>query len=380
MPILYQLPEDGSPKLHALIVGVGSYPHLENGSAQPAIDTAGLRQLTAPPVAARTLAQWLLNHRTTNILRPGIGSIDLLTSEEASMPLSVDGTAVDIEQATFSNVKRRFKEWFERCDAHVDNVALFYFCGHGIQKQNLYMLLSDFGEDHHNLFDSAADFHKTYRGMSKCKATTQLYFLDCCRQLTKAAMDRDINAPAFIDSFVRADDSRDAPIVYATAESSSAYALAGKTTTFAESIISGFSGLAAENLADGWAVTTNSLVRNIKKLMKRAMLTQGIDQRCNSGGDVFSGETILAVLPEAPEVMVSVRSEPESALPNARVFLRTEPAGADSFFRAPSPEPCSFTVPANVYFLGADFPPPQTAPQLKQLWVQPPYVDGVIKI
>ena len=39
---------------------------------------------------------------------------------------------------------RAFNEWYARCNAHEDNVCFFYFCGHGLHKQNTYLLPEDF--------------------------------------------------------------------------------------------------------------------------------------------------------------------------------------------------------------------------------------------
>ena len=48
------------PTLHALVIGVGDYPHLNNGTGALANDPLGLSQVTTPPVTALALADWLL--------------------------------------------------------------------------------------------------------------------------------------------------------------------------------------------------------------------------------------------------------------------------------------------------------------------------------
>lgn len=46
---IVHLEEDtGLPRTHALVIGVGKYPHLAGGEA-PVADSDGMRQLSSPP-------------------------------------------------------------------------------------------------------------------------------------------------------------------------------------------------------------------------------------------------------------------------------------------------------------------------------------------
>lgn len=139
-----------SPCTHALVIGVGKYPHLAGGEA-PVADPDGMRQLSSPPISARTLATWLL----AEYHDPGrpLGSLALLLSEETPTPFVNPRTqqAHEVETATIDNILTAVTQWYDRGDSHVDNRLVFYFCGHGVsQGDDMALLAADIFADEHN--------------------------------------------------------------------------------------------------------------------------------------------------------------------------------------------------------------------------------------
>src|SRR5688572_29148314 len=51
----------GGPATHALVIGVGAYPHLNGGSGRLSPQHDGMEQLTSPPISARQFASWLMS-------------------------------------------------------------------------------------------------------------------------------------------------------------------------------------------------------------------------------------------------------------------------------------------------------------------------------
>ena len=49
------------PATHALVIGVGDYPHLNGGSEKRTEQHDGMEQLTSPPISARLFASWLMS-------------------------------------------------------------------------------------------------------------------------------------------------------------------------------------------------------------------------------------------------------------------------------------------------------------------------------
>jgi hypothetical protein len=80
--VVHETPIAGSAT-HALVIGVGSYPHLLGGSGALCEDNEGLAQLTSPPVSARKFADWLICS-FANPDKP-LASVALLISEEENV-------------------------------------------------------------------------------------------------------------------------------------------------------------------------------------------------------------------------------------------------------------------------------------------------------
>src|SRR5690348_1004793 len=114
------------PRTHALLIGVGHYPYLPGGGATTTATTLGLGQLASPPISAVRLAHWLINE--FNNAQAPLGSVELLVSPApggALPPWPAEG-------ATLANVRAAYKRWLARCDLNPGNLALFYYCGHGV--------------------------------------------------------------------------------------------------------------------------------------------------------------------------------------------------------------------------------------------------------
>ncbi|MFE4825260.1 caspase family protein [Streptomyces sp. NPDC056704] len=84
-------------------------------------------------------------------------------------------------EPTIDNIREAFAKWAERCRQHPDNIALFYFCGHGLQGDGQYLLASDFNRYPTSSFSQAFDFDETRLALQQSGPRTQLYIVDACR-------------------------------------------------------------------------------------------------------------------------------------------------------------------------------------------------------
>ena len=81
---------------------------------------------------------------------------------------------LNVERATLDNIKVAFNRWYARCHAHAGNVAIFYFSGHGLEKEFQLLLAEDFADPTtNNLWERAINFNQSWYGMGECKAVTQ---------------------------------------------------------------------------------------------------------------------------------------------------------------------------------------------------------------
>ena len=163
------------PRLHALVIGVSRYPHLIGGGGDPAQDPLMLGQVTTPADTAREIAGW----RTTGYGNPArpLGSVELLLSDDQP---AVAGAG----PATMASIGQAVKRWRDRCSTQPDNIALFYFCGHGLAKDEQYLLPEDFGDPAlAGPWQNCIDFEGLRLGLrSECAARTQVFFVDACRE------------------------------------------------------------------------------------------------------------------------------------------------------------------------------------------------------
>jgi hypothetical protein len=102
-----------------------------------------LKQLSSPPLSAVALASWFLGRQNptpgaTGFHNPNapLATVEMLFSP--SQPYTrPDSAEVLVEAATRANIAQGFERWLERAAAHDENVAVFYFCGHGVMQRLL---------------------------------------------------------------------------------------------------------------------------------------------------------------------------------------------------------------------------------------------------
>jgi hypothetical protein len=159
-PFLVRDAAVAGPATHALVIGVGAYPHLNGGTKKRSNRHDGMEQLISPPISARMFASWLMSEFSQP--NKPLASVALLLSEAAPSPF-VDpnnpNNSVVVAEADSSNVRLAIQHLFRRGDENADNLLVFYFCGHGIAAgTDTALLLADYGANDLNALDGAIDF------------------------------------------------------------------------------------------------------------------------------------------------------------------------------------------------------------------------------
>lgn len=275
MSLVYPaLPRDiilDRPALHALIVGVADYPHLSGGTGSPHPDKPfGLKQVSSPLPSALLIADWLAYEY--NQPQVPLGSIELVTAPGASWTRP-DGSVVHLPgHARLTDIKRAVYDWKNRCDAWKENAAFFYFCGHGLSNPTQFLLPQDYADPSDpDLWSNCIDFERFRANFNNtCKADTQLFFVDACRN-RPAALTRDNVARG--TEIVNADEF-DPPQTlvrfYATStEGVVPDGRRGAPTCFAEAFVKAMRGGAAERTGKFWSVTTDSLGNAVKRITEQ---------------------------------------------------------------------------------------------------------------
>ena len=352
----------GKPGLHAFIVGASSYPFLTGGAkVQP--NTYGMRQLSAAATSADRVWQWIRNNSAR--LATPLATCRLLLSPSPSE----SGLTAPVEPATLANFLRDAAGWREDARTHRDNATLFYFAGHGIQrdKDDSLLLLEDFNEPGGGILRNAVDMHTLGYGMSPSKsqpdiARTQLYFIDACRLQPEDLRDFERQNPTAVFTVeLNGRDDRSAPVFYAALPNSAAYAVPDWQNLFSMALLKCLDGAGAESVEDPtngtrrWRVSVYSLTYALQREMRDLKNRLGGDQEFVPSGAFLQAP--ICYFPAAPSVDITLVIDPAAASKVCELEV-VNWNGVSMHEPAPlSPHPYSKSLPAGSYYFNLRFQP-----------------------
>ncbi len=325
-------------QLHALVIGVGEYPHLAAGDAP---NTLGLPPVASPPVSARLVGEWLLD--AGGCAGAELGSIEFCASAGQRL------NGADSSPADIASITNAVDAWSRRCDADAEQVGFFYFCGHGIEPLGETVLLAnDFGSRPGAMWHGLINFTRTFDGMAGCKARRQYYFVDCCRQAASAAALDPSFSPAVLAGYGRGaphkpgDQPRCRPIYYSTVPGSSAYAPAAALPSvycdFLLDCLRKGTGTRFDGEHQVWNVTADSLGTALRALLYDANGIGG-----DQGGEAPHGASVLFNYDGDPVVKVRVAIAPAGGAGTADLSATS--------VAAPALEPVRGTVNVDTWLL-----------------------------
>jgi hypothetical protein len=179
------------PQTHVLIIGAGSYPWSE------------LPELSSPAVSARTVADWFLNYPPNRDAAPSygfanpkcpLGSLAILLSE----PVQGGKAQAKTDRTTgkpgasyrgtptlrpdFGTAVQVAKSWGQRVSSQPGNMAVAYFCGHGLSDEGrTAFILENYQSDTADEFAGLVAIDDFIKSAATLKCGAQLLFFDCCR-------------------------------------------------------------------------------------------------------------------------------------------------------------------------------------------------------
>ncbi|MGW4564008.1 caspase family protein [Streptomyces sp. NPDC004561] len=299
------------PAVHALIIGVGSYRHL----------TA---QLTSPPVSALAFADWVMH--TMRHPQAPLGSVDVLLSPGRGTPPGGEPMSFDVPDldAMYDAVAA----WRQRCDAHPGNVALFYFCGHGLNVGGHALLLEDYGKSPSARLRGAFLLEEFVAAMASCEAGSQYFFIDACQTPAPSLVARGARASSLLDPGRAPRKNLDGGVLVASRRGGAAGGAQGQVSVWTRSLLDGLNGLAAEPRDGQWHVEVNRLNQLLPQLCARRSVAAPGPPQVPGGGPGMSG--VLHLMQEPPRVPMEVRCDPAEATAHAKVGLRAHNPPHDS--------------------------------------------------
>ena len=362
----------GNPGVHALIAGVSFYEHLPQGGPVPAPDNFGMEQLSSTALTAYRTYEWLIS-RQQKLPLP-LASVRLLLSPSAGEIAAEPAmAATGVNRCSRTNFATEVRQWRDDAGTHNDNITLFYFAGHGVQRSrnDAVLLLEDFGDPNEGTLHHAAEIINIFNGMAppssslKKMARTQFYFVDACRVLPTAFKNFEkMTVPDIFNVELSGTDDRKAPIFFATVPGVKAYALKNEQTLFSKALIKCLNGAAGQPLPEdaqgnvGWHVSVQSLNKALADFFTTLTGVQGADQVFSLGG-YPTGDPTMHVLDGPPLVEIVFEVNPTAAVPFTRVEIMNEAGLPVQPLPVPlNPHPFTVEVPAGMYSIGATIQPP----------------------
>jgi hypothetical protein len=310
------------PGLHALLIGLSDYKYLSNDNKP-----FGFKKVQGPAASALTLAHWLDQADAAGILGLRLKTMRLLwmpSSAEKAPNSSLAVAASSLADAESARVT--IEAWRDDCNSHQENVALFYFAGHGINAatDDVYLAMGDVGHPG----DSADSIRRCIRVQSIFMAMApstrqmnmalkQFYFIDACRTFSNV---EDPTADTKIggNKLGRndADAKRAAPIYFGANSGEPAFSDDATGTRFGKALLSVLNNSSADGRLDDagaivYPINTDSLRVAINNAMNKGELPPK--------GHVKNAE--LVVRKTAPEIDVSILVRPDDKAPNVCVEI-----------------------------------------------------------
>ncbi|MFF9428634.1 hypothetical protein [Streptomyces sp. NPDC014746] len=342
------------PAMHALVIGVGGYPHC--GPAAPSGSlAAGVGDLSTAQPTAEAMASWLLETQQDDRVLP-LGSLEVLITPSDGGPAKVAGD--EVERARYDNVAKAVGRWYERCD-NPSATSFLYFVGHGCarSRHDQALLLEDFAA-WHNPFEGAVDSGRLVEAMGSCAAGTQLFFFDCCRHIPEEVLPTTTLGARSPIALSGAPVGRTALLtLHSTWHGLPAHGYRGEPTPFSRALRDALDGGASWPGADGvWRVEAGDLARSVRRLHERrdpAAAASG-EVRTGAESEVPTG-VVLRELDTPPLVPFTVDCVPAEATRTAELLLVRAEDGTRLGPRS-APDPWTGEARAGVYELSARFP------------------------
>lgn len=368
-----RLDSSEGPGTHAFVIGVGAYPFLDGGST-PCANTRGLGQLTSPPVSALAMVDWFDRHMR-NPDAP-LKSLEVLISQSGGAASYTDAAGVTsaIEEANWRNFESAAKRWYSRTDKDANNVAVFYFCGHGSGDGiNTALLMSDTGGSP-TFLRQALHLPGFRMAVSASKAQKQIFYIDACRTVDLASLlhRHDIASPGLQSDVVQVFSGSN-PVLYSARQGEPAFGTPGQISDFTAALLDGLNRFGVfRQRGRFWAVQPQELQKAIAALMDDFSGRQ----QCQADGISGVGFTLHVLT--SPEVIMHVTVDNPAARNSANITCLVD---STISARVSTAHPWRTFMPTGQCQVVASFTPPSPHARVSlTLPIFPPFQDVELEV
>lgn len=319
----------GQDGIHVLIVGVSDYvnlPDIDDPTSEP---KWFLNKLSSAAISAFTTFEWIRQ----SPLRLPLKTVRLLLSPSAAELAAVPALAAmpDIaaggaRRATRAAFDADALEWRNDANANSNDMTIFYFAGHGMQRgpEEGVLLLEDFLAPGPPLA-KAFEIGDIRNGMAPSDqlpniALTQFYFIDACLSRPETQK-KYVNpqVPNVFGAVLNGVDRREAPMLFSTVDGALALGRQGQPSHFAEALKMALD-VAAEDPDDSqgptlWPITSLT----IKNALDAYYRKQNLGTKVKMGGVV--GQPVIRYLDQPPPVDVSIQVQPGNHITPCNILL-----------------------------------------------------------
>jgi hypothetical protein len=318
--------------MHALVVGVSDYTYLPDPQPDVDPDTGfGMVRLASPALSAFRVYQWLSGlgglAQALTLAAP-LKTCRLLIAPSAlenQREPALANLAVDLP--TYRNFAKAANAWRTDLSNRSDDIALFFFAGHGVHShtESSVLCMVDYAEPGLPELQNCVKVSNLHDGMAatprrRNMAQTQFYFIDACRNMPED-MKRFAPMPASMALDVELNDGPDkrmTPTYFSAAPGGLAVGRRGQISYFCEALLHSLSQ-AAENPDDDqrWPITPNALSSGIIRYLTRKLGPAAPDVDLKG----VSGNQPLVYLTRPPTVDIDIEVDPANLAGQADIEL-----------------------------------------------------------
>jgi len=251
----------------------------------------GFGELSSAAVSAAEFALWLVGemnypHRPLKYLDLCIApasTLDPAIQADYLARLQAVGDTLlqaadprwNYQPCDYDSLRVALLAWKTACTQAADDVAMFFYVGHGIQPTDKIVVLvpQDFdGNSPDPDFGSCIDIYKLREATATFKTRDKFYFIDACRSQSSKLVNKDVSGNSVLMASTNKSHQGAAPIYFSTKQDKVAWGRDNKTSLFTESLLRAFRGAGAVRGLDqyqgSWVVELMSLKSGVQTVIK----------------------------------------------------------------------------------------------------------------
>lgn len=306
MSLILDRRQQDEPGVHAILIGVGVFADardadlLEDDSPE-----GGFVDLETPLHSVEAFAEWL--RKELNVADTPLRTLRVLGSS------SKRDSDLSVTPPTFENIADEVGDWSDDVDTHEDNLAIFYFCGHGLRIGETQLLLAeDFGSNKRAPFENAIEPELLANAMRQMKGRRQLFLIDACSTEVPFSRRYENVRPRTIVGAARNQNlaKSEQCLIRASKLGTRAFGSARGPSLFMDAFLRAMKGAGAVSApGQRWVISTDMLRMALSWLIQ--LRPEGGGQEVSFGGGTLSTRVLFHSLPGVPLVPVCVSCEPK---------------------------------------------------------------------